>query len=1046
MFKRLLLIIVLSKLSLLSFSQILSDSASARARINSQIVPNGTQAITAQKLNWILNGYLNFLTRYSVDSIKKVGDSIYYQKFGTWFAIYKDETGGGGGGADSTNSSITKNISDLRATNYHLTASLKKDADDKPMVNVAGYYNRGDGGGGLFYWDDTAALADNNGTIIKPTSVSGNGRWKRLAPNNEVSVLWFGAKPTDNIADATINGNAFRAARNSITKLSYSSVLKGGGVIYVPRGIYFMDTTFVLNAGITLKGDAGHGLTVESMLKFGSIISSGILVQTADGTDGRTGGGCIIENIAVSSYYLGTFDTTAHGFKIKGTTTLRNCYAEFFPGDGFNFDTDAATPGVDGFGNSAFSLVERCRAHNNRNGFYTHGGDANVIEFNTCDATTNRQWGFWENGFLGNTYINCHVADNTYQSFNKAQVTHGGGHYIAITYSTGIEPGVTSGWQNYWVDVGSPFDTYFSPWSVDSTYWGGGGYNSFPGDNGNNMYLNCYQEGGQPSQWGYRSMVIGGDLAAAMLPKNNGEMRFAAAGGKYVFYTAFEYSNNEKSQQVTRISEEGIQMFPHVNQSNASYALRKRYDTIGLKFIEDYVNSSFPVYEVPSTLADPSDFGLGAIKTGIPSYPQGMFINRLEGGNKRLFSLGTGRPSSGAYAAGDVVLNAAGSSSNRHMGWRNTTSGSPGTWQTIFMPVDSIYVVDSNFYGYRQAGAQYLVPRSSGGSGVTGSATAGQGTFWTGSTSVGGHGSFLVDPTSATPYYFNTNSSSPIAGTYYQMARIYASNASNGNIMQFLFGKADNSNDAANFAFHYASSTSNSNFLGIGFYGNDDKLNIFGSGNVVIGSTSDIGVKFFNNGTSHFAGNTGFGTTTLTSLVNIGSNADFQVTSAGKVAKYANTTPINGYFPIGHTANATLELGTITSTGGTMAVQLNAGNINLEVAGAESTYSPTLFNTTNIAASTAFTTHYKRVGNWVNVWGEVDIDATTTLTISELGLSLPVASAIGNTYEIAGTAVFEDNTSVQIKGDATNDRAIFRFTPVSVANNKYSFNFSYKVL
>ena len=112
----------------------------------------------------------------------------------------------------------------------------------------------------------------------------------------------------------------------------------------------------------------------------------------------------------------------------------------------------------------------------------------------------------------------------------------------------------------------------------------------------------------------------------------------------------------------------------------------------------------------------------------------------------------------------------------------------------------------------------------------------------------------------------------------------------------------------------------------------------------------------------------------------------------------------------------------------------------------ESTYTPTLTNTTNVAASTAYTTYYQRIGDVVRVWGEISIDATASLTVTELGLSLPIATAIGNTYELAGTGSFEDNTTVQIKGDVTNDRAMFRFYPQTDTNNRYSFHFTYKYI
>jgi hypothetical protein len=107
-------------------------------------------------------------------------------------------------------------------------------------------------------------------------------------------------------------------------------------------------------------------------------------------------------------------------------------------------------------------------------------------------------------------------------------------------------------------------------------------------------------------------------------------------------------------------------------------------------------------------------------------------------------------------------------------------------------------------------------------------------------------------------------------------------------------------------------------------------------------------------------------------------------------------------------------------------------------------YTPTLTNTTNIAASTAYTTHYTVIGDMVTVWGTVDIDATAAATITEMGMSLPFAAGISQIYDLAGTAAFEDNTSVQIKGDNSNGRAMFRFTPQTNTNNKYSFQFTYK--
>ena len=57
---------------------------------------------------------------------------------------------------------------------------LKIGSEKEPVAQTSGYYNAGDGGGNRFYWDGTSAATDNGGTIIKPTFVSGVGRWLAL--------------------------------------------------------------------------------------------------------------------------------------------------------------------------------------------------------------------------------------------------------------------------------------------------------------------------------------------------------------------------------------------------------------------------------------------------------------------------------------------------------------------------------------------------------------------------------------------------------------------------------------------------------------------------------------------------------------------------------------------------------------------------------------------------------------------------------------------------------------------------------------------------
>lgn len=114
------------------------------------------------------------------------------------------------------------------------------------------------------------------------------------------------------------------------------------------------------------------------------------------------------------------------------------------------------------------------------------------------------------------------------------------------------------------------------------------------------------------------------------------------------------------------------------------------------------------------------------------------------------------------------------------------------------------------------------------------------------------------------------------------------------------------------------------------------------------------------------------------------------------------------------------------------------------------TYTPTLSNTTNVAASTAYVCQYMVVGKTVTVSGRVDIDVTTTATDTVLGISLPIASAFANNGECAGMAVQDIGGAVKecgyIRADTTNDRAYLGLQSVGVSNYAWYFTFTYQIL
>ena len=111
------------------------------------------------------------------------------------------------------------------------------------------------------------------------------------------------------------------------------------------------------------------------------------------------------------------------------------------------------------------------------------------------------------------------------------------------------------------------------------------------------------------------------------------------------------------------------------------------------------------------------------------------------------------------------------------------------------------------------------------------------------------------------------------------------------------------------------------------------------------------------------------------------------------------------------------------------------------------TYTPSLFSVTNVAASTPRLSTYIRVGNTVTVHGQCDVDPTGA-GATELGISLPIASAFTTAFQCGGAAASTGvaGFSAGIDADATNDRARMRWVAVDIANQPVMFTFGYQVI
>lgn len=115
---------------------------------------------------------------------------------------------------------------------------------------------------------------------------------------------------------------------------------------------------------------------------------------------------------------------------------------------------------------------------------------------------------------------------------------------------------------------------------------------------------------------------------------------------------------------------------------------------------------------------------------------------------------------------------------------------------------------------------------------------------------------------------------------------------------------------------------------------------------------------------------------------------------------------------------------------------------------ASGTYTPTLTNVSNVSSSLSSTARWTRIGDQIHVSGRCSIDPSTTATLTEWGVSLPVASNFAANSEASGVAVgdLSDESPAHGYADYTNDRMHFIAYPVSTSQHTYSYEFTYTVI
>lgn len=171
------------------------------------------------------------------------------------------------------------------------------------IVIAEGASAANDGGGGVFYWNASSSSTDDNANVIKPTAVSGNGRYLRLFATRSGSftgTLTGMSGATTGTVKYEIDGKTVRVwvdANLTGTSNSIAMTMTGLPAAITPANQRNVTGINVINAGAAYMAEAvisnGGVITfnlVEAFAGSPSLVGSNTNVFNNTGTKGLNAG------------------------------------------------------------------------------------------------------------------------------------------------------------------------------------------------------------------------------------------------------------------------------------------------------------------------------------------------------------------------------------------------------------------------------------------------------------------------------------------------------------------------------------------------------------------------------------------------------------------------------------------------------------------------------------------------------------------------------------------------------------------------------------
>ena len=334
-------------------------------------------------------------------------------------------------------------LDDIQASDtFQSIAELKTFSGpvDNYNVNISGYYEAGDGGGGTFYWDASSTEADNGGTIIQATGVT-TGRWKRVY-SGAVNVRWFGAK-----GDGTTNDQpAIQAA------IDYSRN------VYLSDGQYYIASALTISTGQHIVGRSWNTVSLKATSdisvislsatsdKHTSLLIRGIKMSYQSGTPSTKAAidfSAAIGGVGYSTIEECSLETFAYGFHTTSAlflSTFKNVNIS-----GFSLSGISLTGGAD-VGNRFLTCYARSANYTN---YAFSFGPASSVLLDNClwDSASTSNSIIGNGGFYFNGVKTVSMRECKWESYSNQEVDwigdSEGASVIRIVHTGNNEPQVS---------------------------------------------------------------------------------------------------------------------------------------------------------------------------------------------------------------------------------------------------------------------------------------------------------------------------------------------------------------------------------------------------------------------------------------------------------------------------------------------------------------------------------------------------------------------------------------------------------------------------